>query len=61
MKRLFEEYHVRKRKSFEEIVGWHYRFEAIHPFQDGNWRVGCLVMFKECLANGQVPLLLQMI
>ena len=36
----------------------HQRFEAIHPFQDGNGRVGRLVMFKECLANGHVPFII---
>lgn len=41
--------------SFEDIVEFHVRFERIHPFQDGNGRIGRLVMFKECLANGVVP------
>ena len=58
MKRLLEEYHAGKQKSFEEIIDWHHRFEAIHPFQDGNGRVGRLVMFKECLANGHVPFII---
>ena len=39
----------------ENIVEYHYRFEKIHPFQDGNGRVGRLVMFRECLRNGVVP------
>lgn len=42
-------------RSFEDIVEFHVGFERIHPFQDGNGRVGRLVMFKECLANGIVP------
>ncbi len=41
--------------SFEDILDFHVRFEAIHPFQDGNGRVGRLLMFKECLAHGHVP------
>lgn len=41
--------------SFEDVVEFHVRFERIHPFQDGNGRIGRLVMFKECLANGVVP------
>ena len=44
-----------KRKSLEDIIDLHQRFECIHPFQDSNGRVGRLVMFKECLANGHVP------
>ena len=41
--------------SFDDILGFHVAFERIHPFQDGNGRVGRLIMFKECLANGIVP------
>lgn len=55
MKRLLQEYNARRLKSFEDIVDFHQRFETIHPFQDGNGRVGRLIMFKECLANGHVP------
>ena len=44
--------------TFDEIVDFHVRFERIHPFQDGNGRVGRLVMFKECLASGIVPFVL---
>lgn len=55
MRALLKEYNGIKRKSFEDIIDFHHRFEAIHPFQDGNGRVGRLVMFKECLANGFVP------
>jgi Fic family protein len=44
--------------SFEHIVEYHYRFEEIHPFQDGNGRVGRLLMFRECLKNGHIPFII---
>ena len=58
IKALLKEYNSKKRKTFEDIIDLHQRFEAIHPFQDGNGRVGRLVMFKECLANGYVPFII---
>ena len=58
MRMLLKEYNGIKRKSFDDIIDLHQRFEAIHPFQDGNGRVGRLVMFKECLANGYVPFII---
>ena len=58
MKVLLKEYNSKKQKSFEDIVDLHQRFESIHPFQDGNGRVGRLVVFKECLANGYVPFII---
>ncbi len=58
MKALLAEYNVIKKKSFDDILDLHQRFEAIHPFQDGNGRVGRLIMFKECLANGTVPFII---
>lgn len=58
MQALLKEYNGKKQKSFEDIIDLHQRFEAIHPFQDGNGRVGRLVMFKECLANGHVPFII---
>lgn len=58
MKALLKWYNAIRRKSFEDIIDFHQRFEAIHPFQDGNGRVGRLVMFKECLANGFVPFII---
>lgn len=58
IKALMKEYNAKKKKSFDDILDLHQRFEAIHPFQDGNGRVGRLVMFKECLANGSVPFII---
>lgn len=58
MQALLKEYNGKKQKSFEDIIDLHQRFESIHPFQDGNGRVGRLVMFKECLANGYVPFII---
>jgi Fic family protein/DNA-binding Xre family transcriptional regulator len=45
--------------TFEEIVAFHYEFENIHPFQDGNGRVGRLIAFKECLKNNIVPFIIE--
>lgn len=58
MQALLKEYNSIKQKSLENIIDLHQRFECIHPFQDGNGRVGRLIMFKECLANGYVPFII---
>ena len=55
---LLSEYNAIKRKTFEDILDFHVRFELIHPFQDGNGRVGRLIMFKECLANSIIPFII---
>ena len=52
---LLKWYEGHRRITFEDIVEYHYRFECIHPFQDGNGRVGRLLAFKECLRAGIVP------
>ena len=46
-------------KTFEDILDFHVKFESIHPFQDGNGRVGRLIMFKECLKYNIVPFIIE--
>ena len=58
MKTLLAEYNAEKAKNFDELLDFHYRFASIHPFQDGNGRVGRLLLFKECLRNGIVPFII---
>lgn len=55
---LNEWYLKRENTNFETIVEYHYRFEKIHPFQDGNGRVGRLILFRECLKHNVVPFII---
>lgn len=58
MKSLLKEYNAKKHPSLEDIIDFHQRFESIHPFQDGNGRVGRLIMFRETLRLGYVPFII---
>ena len=58
MKALLRDYNAKKEKTFDDLLDFHYRFEHIHPFQDGNGRIGRLLLFKECLRCGVVPFIL---
>lgn len=58
IKALLKEYNGHKFHALEDIIDFHHRFEAIHPFQDGNGRVGRLIMFRECLRFGHVPFII---
>ena len=52
---LLKNYNSKSKISLEDIIDFHYKFERIHPFADGNGRVGRIIMFKECLKNGIMP------
>lgn len=59
MRALLTAYNTKKLKTLEDILDFHVRFERIHPFQDGNGRVGRLIMFKECLKYSIVPFIIE--
>lgn len=58
MQSLLKNYNKKKTLTLKDIIDFHHKFELIHPFQDGNGRVGRLIMFKECLANNIVPFII---
>lgn len=58
MKHLLKRYNAVKKHTLPELIAFHYEFEMIHPFQDGNGRIGRLLLFKECLRNGIVPFII---
>lgn len=58
IRELLTKYNKKNEKTIEDVIDFHVLFEKIHPFQDGNGRVGRLIMFKECLNNGIVPFII---
>ena len=58
MVKLMQRYNSLEKITIEDIIEFHYRFECIHPFQDGNGRVGRIIMFKECLKNNVIPFII---
>ena len=58
MRRLLREYNAKETPNFDDLLDFHVRFERIHPFQDGNGRVGRLILFHECLRCGIVPFMI---
>ena len=58
IKALLKEYNSKSKITFDDILDYHVHFESIHPFQDGNGRVGRLIMFKECLKHNIVPFII---
>ncbi len=58
MKQLLASYNRKPDKTLEDLIAFHVAFESIHPFQDGNGRVGRLILFKESLKNGIVPFII---
>lgn len=59
IERLLRAYHAKREKTLEDLIDFHVQFERIHPFQDGNGRVGRLILFKECLNYSMVPFIIQ--
>ncbi len=58
VKKLLAEYNAKEIVTIDDIIDFHVRFERIHPFQDGNGRVGRLIILKECLKNNIVPFII---
>lgn len=58
IKKLLDKYNSKQIHDLEDLIDFHYKFETIHPFQDGNGRVGRLILFKECLKNNIIPFII---
>ena len=59
IQKLLNEYNSKEIKTIEDIIAFHHDFECIHPFQDGNGRVGRLIAFKECLRFNIIPFIIE--
>ncbi len=59
MGELLKTYNSRKNRTLDDLIDFHVRFERIHPFQDGNGRIGRLILFKECLNHDIIPFIIE--
>lgn len=59
IKLLLDNYNLIENKKIEDLIEFHYKFEKIHPFQDGNGRIGRLILFKECLKYNFIPIIIK--
>ena len=59
MEKLLNEYNKKENVTIEDIISFHAEFELIHPFQDGNGRVGRLIVLKECLRHNIIPFIIE--
>lgn len=55
---LVNEYTSKSSRTFQDLIDFHVRFERIHPFSDGNGRIGRMILFRECLVNGLWPFII---